>query len=107
MAPGSTSVIEPKTILRHAAAIFSPMAMLAGMQLNLFTALKDGPRTAAEIAGAAGVSAGKLGPLPTHWSSGKAYRRLPRAFLGTRLGGVGGSRSATQQGGMVRIYARL
>jgi hypothetical protein len=39
------------------------MAMLAGMQLNLLTALKDGPRTAAKIAGAAGVSAGKLGPL--------------------------------------------
>jgi predicted O-methyltransferase YrrM len=39
------------------------MAMLAGMQLNLFTALKDGPRTAAEIAGATGVSAAKLGPL--------------------------------------------
>ena len=34
--------IKPDTIVRHAYGIYSPMAMLAGMQLDVFTPLKDG-----------------------------------------------------------------
>lgn len=37
----SASLIEPSTILRHQSAIFPAMAMLAGMQLDLFTRVKD------------------------------------------------------------------
>ena len=44
--------IEPTTIVRHANAVFGPMAMLAAMELDLFSALGDGPATAAEIAAA-------------------------------------------------------
>ena len=39
------------------------MAMLVGMQLDVFTALKDGPFTGAEIAAAIGAKPTKLMPL--------------------------------------------
>ena len=41
--------LEPTTIIRHANAVFGPMAMLAGMELDLFSVLGDGPRSAPEI----------------------------------------------------------
>jgi 2-hydroxy-4-(methylsulfanyl)butanoate S-methyltransferase len=53
----------PTTILRHARSVAPAMAMLAGMQLNVFTELKDGPLTATEIAAAIGVQPAKLMPL--------------------------------------------
>jgi hypothetical protein len=42
--------IKPATIFRHACGIYPPMAMLAGMQLDVFNPLKDGPMTAARVA---------------------------------------------------------
>ncbi len=39
------------------------VAMLAGMKLDLFTPLKDGPLHAEQLASKLGVNAGKLGPL--------------------------------------------
>jgi hypothetical protein len=63
MASSSAPVVAPTTIDRHASAIFSCMAMLAGLQLDLFTALKDGPLTSAEIAATLGVKPTRLTPL--------------------------------------------
>jgi 2-hydroxy-4-(methylsulfanyl)butanoate S-methyltransferase len=63
MASPSAPAITPSTILRHQYSIFAPMAMLAGMQLDVFTQLKDGPLTAAEIAEVIGVQPSKLTPL--------------------------------------------
>jgi SAM-dependent methyltransferase len=63
MSSSSASHVRPDTIFGHARAIFPAMAMLAGMQLEVFTQLKDGPLTASEIASAIGVNANKLGPL--------------------------------------------
>src|SRR5271155_4942927 len=63
MSSSSASPARPDTIFGHARAIFPAMAMLAGMQLDVFTPLKDGPLTAAEIASAIGVNANKLAPL--------------------------------------------
>jgi hypothetical protein len=103
MAPPDTPVIEPKTILRHAAAIFPPMAMLAGMQLNLFTALKDGPRTAAEIARAIRVSPTKLGPLLHALVVGELLDKDGDQFVNTPeaatylVDGRPGSRLATRE----------
>ena len=53
----------PDTIERLEVATCSAMAMLAGMQLDVFTALKDGPKTADEVAAALDVGATKLAPL--------------------------------------------
>jgi hypothetical protein len=39
MASPSTAPVPPSTIFRHAAAVFPAMAMLAGLQLDVFTAL--------------------------------------------------------------------
>ena len=57
------SEIKPTTIFRHAIAVYPPIAMLAGMQLDIFTPLEDGPITATALAEQLGVRAEKLGPL--------------------------------------------
>ena len=53
----------PSTIQGHAYAIYRPMAMLAGMKLDVFSPLANGPMTAAELSKALGLRADKLGPL--------------------------------------------
>lgn len=55
--------LQPTTILRHVYAVYPPMAMLAGMQLDVFTPLKDGPLTATALAEAVGVRPEKFQPL--------------------------------------------
>jgi hypothetical protein len=49
--------------MRNAYAAYPSFAMLAGMQLDLFTPLKDGPMEAKNLASALGVLEGKLAPL--------------------------------------------
>ncbi|MCH2516819.1 MAG: acetylserotonin O-methyltransferase [Dehalococcoidia bacterium] len=53
----------PETINRIADGAYPALAMLAGMQLDLFTPLEHGPMTAEEIAQAIGVGSAKLKPL--------------------------------------------
>src|SRR5262249_47115161 len=53
----------PTTIVRHAYAVYPPMAMLAGMQLDVFTPLKDGPMTASPLANALDVAPDKVRAL--------------------------------------------
>ena len=55
--------VTPKTIETLADAVYPSFAMLAGMELDLFTPLKDGPLTAEEIAQAAGTDRTKTAPL--------------------------------------------
>ncbi len=54
---------SPSTIERHITSVYQSLGMLAGMQLDVFTPLKDGPLSCAGIATALGVGADKLGPL--------------------------------------------
>ena len=54
---------EENPIEKIATAVYSPFAMLEGMQLDLFTSLKDGPMSAEQIAEALGVGSAKLRPL--------------------------------------------
>ena len=53
----------PETIEKLASAVFPSFAMLAGMQLDLFTPLKDGPMSAEQLAKTLGVRPDKLNPL--------------------------------------------
>ena len=53
----------PTTIIGLAHAAYPSIAMLAGMQLDVFTPLKDGPLPCRAIAEAIGVKPEKLGPL--------------------------------------------
>lgn len=55
--------IIPKTIETLANAVYPSFAMLAGMELDLFTPLKDGPLTAEAIATAAGTDRVKTAAL--------------------------------------------
>jgi 2-hydroxy-4-(methylsulfanyl)butanoate S-methyltransferase len=57
------SDVKPATIFRHAFGVYPSIAMLAGMQLDLFTPLGDGPMTETALAQALGVQARKLRPL--------------------------------------------
>jgi SAM-dependent methyltransferase len=62
-APPKPSDIKPATIYRHAFGVYPSMAMLAGMQLDVFTPLKQGPMTVEGVARAIGVDPRKLRPL--------------------------------------------
>lgn len=59
----TTQPLRPKTIEKLEAAVFPSFAMLAGMKLDLFTPLKDGPMNVGELAQALGVGPTKLEPL--------------------------------------------
>jgi len=54
---------EGNPIEKIIATVYPPLAMLAGMQLDLFTSLKDGPMNAEQIAETIGVGCAKLNPL--------------------------------------------
>ncbi len=57
------SDFQPTTIEKLEGAVWPSFVMLAGIQLDLFTNLKDGRMMTEEIAAAIGVSADKLKPL--------------------------------------------
>ena len=59
----ATQQLRPETIEKLDAAVYPTFAMLAGMQLDLFTPLKDGPMSVEELAQALGVGPTKLEPL--------------------------------------------
>ena len=59
----ATQPPKPEIIEKLGAAAFPSFAMLAGMQLDLFTPLTDGPMKVVEIAQALGVGSTKLEPL--------------------------------------------
>jgi SAM-dependent methyltransferase len=54
---------RPTTIQQLAAKVPQALALLAAMELDVFTPLKDGPCTAEQLAEALGVSAAKLRPV--------------------------------------------
>jgi SAM-dependent methyltransferase len=54
---------KPAAIFRHTFGIYPSLAMLAGMQLDVFTPLKDGPMTGAALARALKVEPNKLQAL--------------------------------------------
>lgn len=54
------AISEPKTMNNLRFAIDAGLAMLAGMQLDLFTPLKDGPMTAEQVSAAIGVGPARL-----------------------------------------------
>ncbi len=58
-----TSPPQPTTIQKLSTAVYPSFAMLAGMQLDLFTSLKDGAMTAEQLAEALNVKTEKLSPL--------------------------------------------
>ena len=59
----TTQPPRPETIERLGAAVFPSFAMRAGMQLDLFTPLTDGPMNVVELAQALDVGFTKLEPL--------------------------------------------
>ena len=54
------SVTRPDTINKLRSAANGAFAMLAGMQLDVFTPMKDGPLTAEQIAATIGVGPSRL-----------------------------------------------
>ncbi len=60
--------LQPDTISRLFDAVFPAFAMLAGMELELFTPLEGGPLSAEEMADALGVRLSNLGRCSTRSS---------------------------------------
>ncbi len=56
----SSSPLRPDTIEGLESNAFSALVMLAGMQLDVFTTLEDGPKTADEVAAALDRSPGAV-----------------------------------------------
>ena len=56
----ASPVPRPETIEKLVGAVYPSVAMLAGMQLDVFTPLKDGPLSAEHLAQALGVHPAKL-----------------------------------------------
>ena len=63
MASATPERPEDNPIEKIVASVYPPFAMLAGMQLDLFTSLKDGPMKAEQIAATLDVDCAKLKPL--------------------------------------------
>ncbi len=63
MVKKKNDIKQENQILRILQSVYPPFAMIAGMQLDLFTPLKDNPMTTEQIAGVLGVPSAKLGPL--------------------------------------------
>ena len=61
--PQYYDTVMPSTIMRNVYAVYPSYAMLAGMQLDVFTILKDDPMEAKTIADALNVLEDKLTPL--------------------------------------------
>ena len=59
----SETLPKPDKIDRLLAPVYPAMALMAGMQLEIFTAIAGGAHTTDEIAQALDVNAAKLGPL--------------------------------------------
>lgn len=59
----ASAQLQPETISRLLNMVYPPFAMLAGMELDLFTPLKDGPLSAERLATIVGVQVIKLRPL--------------------------------------------
>ena len=59
----SDTPLTPETINKLRTQPMPPLAMLAGMQLDLFTPLANGPMSSEDLATALGVDAVKLPPL--------------------------------------------
>jgi predicted O-methyltransferase YrrM len=59
----SGSVLRPEKIERLAMAVYPSFAMLAGIELDVFTILKDAPLTGGQVATALGVDSTRLKPL--------------------------------------------
>jgi SAM-dependent methyltransferase len=58
-----TTPPQPTTLQSLATAVYPSFAMLAGMQLDVFTPLKNGPLTAVQLADVLGVNTEKLSRL--------------------------------------------
>ena len=57
------NLVLPEKIERLAMAVYLSFAMLAGMELDVFTTLKDGPLTGRQVAATLGVGPIRLNPL--------------------------------------------
>ena len=63
MASAAIERPEENPIEKIATSVYPPFALLAGMQLDLFTPLKDGPMSVEQIAKALNIGSSKLKPL--------------------------------------------
>ncbi len=59
----SDSELRPETIEKLATAVYPSMTMMAGIQLDVFTPLKDGPLNAGQVAAVLSIDPARAAPL--------------------------------------------
>ena len=102
------SVLRPKTIETLATAVYPSFAMMAGMQLDVFTPLKDGPMSAARLAEALDVPQEKLRPLLYALVNAELLRIEDDQFANTPEGDLYLVRGrSTYLGGAHELYSYL
>jgi DNA-binding transcriptional ArsR family regulator len=74
---------SPDTIARLQAGVAPALAMLAGMQLKVFTHLADGPRDAGELADTLGVAPERLSRLLYALAAAGLLEKRPDGFANT------------------------
>ena len=92
----TTEPLRPETIEKLDAAVYPSFAMLAGMQLDLFTQLKDGPMNVEELAHALGVGSTFIRPGFSRWDGhGMPCPSLSPSWRSQLV--IGGENSVTAQ----------
>jgi SAM-dependent methyltransferase len=98
----------PVNVMRNAYAVYPSFAMMAAMQLDLFTPLEEGPKSADELAAVLGVRSDKLSPL--------LYSLVPAGLLEVEGGRFRNTDEASRflvrgrqdyLGGLAAFYAKL
>ena len=84
IASSSDDALKPTRIMNNLHALFPSVAMLAGMRLDVFTPLKDGPLAAKELANILGVQADKLTPLLYALVTANLLRVENKKFFNTK-----------------------
>jgi hypothetical protein len=76
--------MKPSTIMQHVYGAYPSFAMLAGMQLDLFTPLKDGPMEVKTLAKSLNVQEEKLTPLLYSLVAAGLLKMDNKSFANTR-----------------------
>ena len=77
------SAIRPETINRHINSVYPALAMLAGMQLEVFTFLGEEEKSAQQLANEMKVSIEKVSPLLYALVSGGLLQLSGEGFVNT------------------------
>ena len=103
----ANALSKPEMVNKLRFAVDAGFAMLAGMQLDLFTPLKSGSMTAEQLAAAIGVSPARLRLFRYVFVAGESYTESEHREWLTTAGFVDIDRSLLADGGSLITARKL